>query len=120
MSFPILVRKGGFEPPRLSAPPPQDGVSASSTTSALASQTSKPMCALKRWMGEEFSLYQRPGCPAAGAGEARENRVSPSTDPLHKPGTSEKRGHHLSTRAAAAFTTMAMVFSPKWSSAWIA
>jgi hypothetical protein len=32
-----LVRKGGFEPPRLSAPPPQDGVSASSTTSALPS-----------------------------------------------------------------------------------
>jgi hypothetical protein len=34
-----LVRKGGFEPPRLSAPPPQDGVSASSTTSALESTT---------------------------------------------------------------------------------
>src|SRR5690349_15588575 len=32
-----MVRKGGFEPPRLSAPPPQDGVSASSTTSALKS-----------------------------------------------------------------------------------
>src|SRR5581483_9963125 len=31
-----MVRKGGFEPPRLSAPPPQDGVSASSTTSAHA------------------------------------------------------------------------------------
>src|SRR5579863_10029302 len=31
----FMVRKGGFEPPRLSAPPPQDGVSASSTTSAL-------------------------------------------------------------------------------------
>ena len=30
-----MVRKGGFEPPRLSAPPPQDGVSASSTTSAM-------------------------------------------------------------------------------------
>ena len=30
------MRKGGFEPPRLSAPPPQDGVSASSTTSAFA------------------------------------------------------------------------------------
>ena len=30
-----LVRKGGFEPPCLSAPPPQDGVSASSTTSAI-------------------------------------------------------------------------------------
>src|SRR5207248_3111177 len=30
----FMVRKGGFEPPRLSAPPPQDGVSASFTTSA--------------------------------------------------------------------------------------
>ena len=29
-----MVREGGFEPPRLSAPPPQDGVSASSTTPA--------------------------------------------------------------------------------------
>ena len=29
-----LVREGGFEPPRLSAPPPQDGVSANSTTPA--------------------------------------------------------------------------------------
>src|SRR5947209_19388335 len=29
-----MVRKGGFEPPCLTAPPPQDGVSASSTTSA--------------------------------------------------------------------------------------
>jgi hypothetical protein len=35
----FLVRKGGFEPPRLSAPPPQDGVSASSTTSALCKLT---------------------------------------------------------------------------------
>ena len=34
----MMVRKGGFEPPRLSAPPPQDGVSASSTTSALESR----------------------------------------------------------------------------------
>jgi hypothetical protein len=34
-----MVRKGGFEPPRLSAPPPQDGVSANSTTSALESIT---------------------------------------------------------------------------------
>ena len=34
-----MVRKGGFEPPRLSAPPPQDGVSASSTTSAQARKT---------------------------------------------------------------------------------
>ena len=29
-----MVREGGFEPPRLSAPPPQDGVSANSTTPA--------------------------------------------------------------------------------------
>src|SRR5579864_4183818 len=29
-----MVRKGGFEPPRLTAPPPQDGASASSATSA--------------------------------------------------------------------------------------
>src|SRR5271168_3157076 len=31
----LLVRKGGLEPPCLSAPPPQDGVSANFTTSAL-------------------------------------------------------------------------------------
>src|SRR5258707_14496522 len=34
-----MVRKGGLEPPCLSAPPPQDGVSANSTTSALKSLT---------------------------------------------------------------------------------
>src|SRR5438270_1367902 len=50
--FKILVRKGGFEPPRLSAPPPQDGVSASFSTSALAF-TCKPICALKPPMGAE-------------------------------------------------------------------
>ena len=33
------MRKGGFEPPRLAAPPPQDGVSANSTTSALEPTT---------------------------------------------------------------------------------
>ncbi len=30
-----MVPKGGLEPPRVAPPPPQDGVSASSTTSAL-------------------------------------------------------------------------------------
>ena len=30
-----MVRKGGLEPPCLTAPPPQDGVSANSTTSAF-------------------------------------------------------------------------------------
>src|SRR5271165_5544360 len=34
-----MVRKGGLEPPCLSAPPPQDGVSANFTTSALGSLT---------------------------------------------------------------------------------
>ena len=34
-----LVRKGGLEPPCLSAPPPQDGVSANFTTSALGETT---------------------------------------------------------------------------------
>src|SRR3984957_13783216 len=42
-----MVRKGGFEPPRLSAPPPQDGVSASSTTSALKSISYKR--SIVRW-----------------------------------------------------------------------
>src|SRR5882724_7439980 len=32
--FNELLGKGGFEPPRLTAPPPQDGASASSATSA--------------------------------------------------------------------------------------
>jgi hypothetical protein len=31
----MMVRKAGLEPACLSAPPPQDGVSANSTTSAL-------------------------------------------------------------------------------------
>src|SRR5215469_6268341 len=34
----MMVRKGGLEPPCLSAPPPQDGVSANFTTSALATE----------------------------------------------------------------------------------
>ena len=33
-----MVRKAGLEPACLSAPPPQDGVSANSTTSALESR----------------------------------------------------------------------------------
>src|SRR5437867_1996473 len=37
----VLVPKGGLEPPRVSPPPPQDGVSASSTTSALGKRVSE-------------------------------------------------------------------------------
>jgi hypothetical protein len=44
-----MVRKGGFEPPRLSAPPPQDGVSASSTTSALRKSTVINILATSFW-----------------------------------------------------------------------
>ncbi len=40
----ILVRKVGFEPTCLSAPPPQDGVSASSTTSAAEKIVAKAGC----------------------------------------------------------------------------
>ena len=35
-----MVRKAGLEPACLSAPPPQDGVSANSTTSALTQKDS--------------------------------------------------------------------------------
>ncbi len=38
-----MVRKVGFEPTRLAAPPPQDGASASSATSAGASEVERPM-----------------------------------------------------------------------------
>ncbi len=46
-----MVRKGGFEPPRLSAPPPQDGVSASSTTSAgiLIITKRSPVLLVRGW-----------------------------------------------------------------------
>ena len=36
-----MVREGGFEPPRLAAPPPQDGVSANSTTPAGSEASNK-------------------------------------------------------------------------------
>src|SRR5258708_18818100 len=49
-----MVRKGGFEPPRLSAPPPQDGVSASSTTSAISTTaTNFQHGSFQRWRNEE-------------------------------------------------------------------
>jgi hypothetical protein len=38
------VRKGGFEPPRLTAPPPQDGASASSATSARGEVKNFMLC----------------------------------------------------------------------------
>ena len=44
LTYKFKMRKGGFEPPHLSAPPPQDGVSTGSTTSAnaLANQFRRP------------------------------------------------------------------------------
>jgi len=47
-----MVRKGGLEPPCLTAPPPQDGVSANSTTSAfVALMLSRPAtyCNAAKW-----------------------------------------------------------------------
>src|SRR5205807_6195576 len=64
--FKILVRKGGFEPPRLSAPPPQDGVSASFTTSALAFTCKPHLCAENAdgsRNNEEKLHYSKPGRP---------------------------------------------------------
>src|SRR5450755_2095293 len=55
-----MVRKGGFEPPRLSAPPPQDGVSASSTTSALKSISCRPLEEYLACMPHAESLLQQP------------------------------------------------------------
>jgi len=43
------VRKGGLEPPRLSAPPPQDGVSANSTTSARQNLLNLNMGCVRAW-----------------------------------------------------------------------
>src|SRR5271170_7960085 len=61
-----LVRKGGFEPPRLTAPPPQDGASASSATSARGDEEFyclRPGCIVR-------AFHKRPYFAGAGAGAA--------------------------------------------------
>jgi hypothetical protein len=65
-----LVRKGGFEPPRLTAPPPQDGASASSATSARGEV--KKLCNARPRIsrGTLQGLAYFDGAGAAGAGAA--------------------------------------------------
>src|ERR1051326_8767024 len=55
----FMVRKGGFEPPRLSAPPPQDGVSASSTTSALSAHTRRPSTGRRSIVNKRLFDYSK-------------------------------------------------------------
>jgi hypothetical protein len=69
-----MVRKGGFEPPRLSAPPPQDGVSASSTTSARGNCHALNILATS-------SLAGKPDCTGF------------CTDLLHSTRVSDARAH---------------------------
>jgi len=81
---------GGFEPPRLAAPPPQDGVSANSTTPAY----SNLFLGRLRWRprrlsrGNRFGMDLRLRNAGTGAGEAGcvSAGVSwPSTDPPPPP-----------------------------------
>ncbi len=81
------MRKGGFEPPRLTAPPPQDGASASSATSARGkvrknlstfyksgqrseprsvSATSTAPVSLELALMEQASSHQEQGLPPLG------------------------------------------------------
>src|ERR1700733_14873992 len=70
----MMVRKGGFEPPRLSAPPPQDGVSASSTTSARK-QTAGQQHNYSKGTAEAFPSSRRLPCIySSAAREADLNR----------------------------------------------
>ena len=64
------MRKGGFEPPRLTAPPPQDGASASSATSARGEV--KKLCVARQKISRRIlnTLTYFDGAGAAGAGSA--------------------------------------------------
>src|SRR5208337_4974881 len=65
-----MVRKGGLEPPCLSAPPPQDGVSANSTTSA------------------RFALIiTKPGAPTVDATSVKLRKERPAPNTSQSPQT---------------------------------
>src|SRR5579864_3565897 len=75
-----LVRKGGFEPPRLSAPPPQDGVSASSTTSAQGQN----LTAQQQFIIAKRNPHSAPSMsPSEPCGE--------NTSPAHQPAGRKSR-----------------------------
>jgi hypothetical protein len=64
------MRKAGFEPARLSPPPPQDGVSTSSTTSAFYILASKEDISL--FLFVNLAIFRRPAqkpySPSPGGG----------------------------------------------------
>src|SRR3989304_9659998 len=70
-----MVPKGGLEPPRVSPLPPQDSVSANSTTSACAREKRTPVVSgrpLKTNMNPSYQsrglrLFYCAGCPVPGA-----------------------------------------------------
>jgi hypothetical protein len=56
----IIMPKAGFEPARVSPPPPQDGVSANSTTSAIISVQVSARCPSPvRFLLIEQELFSR-------------------------------------------------------------
>jgi hypothetical protein len=67
-----MVRKGGFEPPRLTAPPPQDGASASSATSARGEVKQKldARQMISRWILNGLAYFEGEGAAGAGAAGA--------------------------------------------------
>src|SRR5689334_22386978 len=70
-----MVRKGGLEPPCLSAPPPQDGVSANFTTSArFAHPGAKSTCSGAGEITEATRIITDNFC-------LTENRARPSNMP---------------------------------------
>src|SRR5450432_3156547 len=82
-----LVRKGGFEPPRLSAPPPQDGVSASSTTSARARKTAVEATAIIAKAAESSRRREGNAVPAAlfdGGPIFPDNQTSRTADAMRR------------------------------------
>lgn len=62
------MRKGGFEPPRLTAPPPQDGASASSATSARGEVKNNLQYAANAAAHSKNCLTYFDGAGAAGDG----------------------------------------------------
>lgn len=70
----MLVRKGGFEPPRLTAPPPQDGASASSATSARGEVEKFSIARLlRRFLLVQSVYFVGVGADGAGAGTVGAN-----------------------------------------------
>ena len=66
--FIFLVPKGGLEPPRISSPPPQDGVSTNSTTSASGGLC--PPYKTKKLLKNYFLTGSATGAEAAGGATA--------------------------------------------------